>query len=58
MCQAIEIHGDMFRLPEIRRDVFRKDGANRERDPATRQLPSFAAARTRQKAPRPAHFSS
>jgi len=58
MCQAIEIHGDMFRLPEIRRDVFRKDGANPGRGAATRQLPSFTPARTRQKAPRPAHFSS
>jgi hypothetical protein len=58
MCQAIENHGDMFRLPEIRREVFRKDGAKPERDAATRQVPSFAAARARQKAPRSSHFSS
>jgi hypothetical protein len=48
----------MFRLPEIRRGVFRKDGANPGRGAATRQLRSFTPARTRQKAPRPAHFSS
>nr|WP_176718567.1 hypothetical protein [Staphylococcus aureus] len=56
MCQAIEIHGDVFRLPEIRREVFRKDGAKPGRGPATRQLPSLKAARARQKAPHPVRF--
>jgi hypothetical protein len=56
MCQAIEIHGDMFRLPEVRREVFRKTGANPGRGAATRQLPSLGGARTGQKAPHAAGF--
>jgi hypothetical protein len=51
MCQALEIHGDVFRAPEIRRGVFRKDGANLGRGAATRQLPSPTLVGTRQKAP-------
>jgi hypothetical protein len=58
MCQAIEIHGDVFRLSEVRREVLRKTGANLGRGVATRQLPSLGGARARQKAPHAARFSS
>jgi hypothetical protein len=58
MCQAIEIHGDKFRMSEVRREVYRKTGANPDRDAATRQLPSLPGVELGKKRRTRRYFSS